>query len=86
MDSEYILQKEILELNERKEVLETKLKLYRDVHCALLSVVNPDMRDRFITSDIANLIVSLQTAINTQDIKISNCRGELLHILQMSNF
>lgn len=85
-DSQYLLSKEMLELNERKEQLENKLKIYRDIHCLLLSNTDPDLRDRFITSDVANLIVSLQTQINTQDIRISNCRGEIIRLLQMSTF
>ena len=80
-DSQYLLQKEILELTERKEVLYTKLNIYRNVHNQLLTNGNVDTRDHFILSDVANLVIGLQTEINTLDIKIGNCRSELLHLL-----
>ena len=76
-DTIYLIQKEMLELNERKERILKKLDTYKLIHSMLYDINETDMRDKFIRTDIANFIISLQTSVNSIDIKLSDHAGEL---------
>lgn len=72
-DKTYLLKKELYELCEKKDVLESKLLFYKKV-INDMRIMNLQSTEKFIMNDIKNLITSLYCEYAIMELEVKNMK------------